>query len=397
MRDWHFSNFYFFYFTTVGVIVPYWSLYLQHKGFNAAQIGQLMAVLLVTKVIAPNIWAIFADNIALRKGSSLGLIKYATLATLAVYVSTYWLSDFWAMAMAMFGFCVFWNACLPQIEAATLNHLADKKDQYGLIRLWGSVGFIVTVSGLGWLMDFTGPSAIMPAGAFALLCLFFASLLMRDTNLVRETDGDPGNQKNISDKSLVIPIAKLLNQKVLILLLLCVLMQISHAPFYTFFSIYLESYGYSKFHIGMLWSIGVVFEIAIFIFGYRLLRRFSLASLLVFTFLIAALRWFLVARFPEQEGIILFTQILHAITYGLYHSVMIQLIDTLFQGRYQIRGQAIYSGVTFGLGGAIGSFVSGFIWSTFGQNQLFYGAGILMLLVFVFSLFFISKFSEPST
>ncbi len=356
-----------------------------------------MAVLLVTKVIAPNIWAAFADNIALRKGSSLGLIKYATLATLAVYVCTYWLADFWAMAIAMFGFCVFWNACLPQIEAATLNHLADKKEQYGLIRLWGSVGFIVTVSGLGWLMDFTGPSAILPAGALALLCLFFASLLMRDANLVPEKDGEREGQKIISDKSLVIPLAKLLNRKVLILLSLCVLMQISHAPFYTFFSIYLESYGYSKFHIGMLWSIGVVFEIAIFIFGYRLLRRFALGSLLAFTFVVAALRWVLLARFPEQESIILFTQILHAITYGLYHSVMIQLIDTLFQGRYQIRGQALYSGVTFGLGGAIGSFVSGFIWSTFGQNQLFYGAGVLMFLVCVFSLFFIRKFSEQST
>lgn len=353
-----------------------------------------MAILLMTKVIAPNIWAIIADNVALKKGSSLGLLKYASIATLAVYVSTYWLADFWAMAMAMFGFCVFWNACLPQIEAATLNHLADKKDQYGLIRLWGSVGFIVTVSGLGWLMDFTGPSAIMPAGAIALVCLFFASLLMRDANLARETNGESESKRMISDKSLVIPLAKLLNQRVLILLTLCVLMQISHAPFYTFFSIYLESYGYSKFHIGMLWSIGVVFEIAIFIFGYRLLRRFALGSLLIFTFLVAALRWILVAKFPEQGSVILFTQILHAITYGLYHSVMIQLIDTLFQGRYQIRGQALYSGVTFGLGGAIGSFVSGYIWSTFGQNQLFYGAGMLMFLVFICSLFFVGRFSE---
>ncbi len=69
MRNWHFSNFYFFYFTTVGVIVPYWSLYLQYKGFSAAQIGQLMAILLMTKVIAPNNWATIADNVALKKAA----------------------------------------------------------------------------------------------------------------------------------------------------------------------------------------------------------------------------------------------------------------------------------------------------------------------------------------
>jgi len=393
MRNWHFSNFYFFYFTTVGVILPYWSLYLQYKGFNAAQIGQLMAILLMTKDIAPNLWAPIADNIAVKKGSSLGLLKYATVATLVVYAGTYWVSSFWFMATAMFGFCLFWNACVPQIEAATLNHLAEKKDQYGLIRLWGSVGFIFAVSGLGWLMDFTGPAAIMPAGAVALFCLLFASLLMRDVKAKPTRSQKVTDTGRSSDKNLVIPLVKLLNQKVLILLSLCVLMQISHAPFYTFFSIYLEGYGYSKLHIGMLWSIGVVFEIIVFIFSYQLLRRFPLYKLLVFTFIVAALRWCLVAKYPEQALIIFFTQALHAITYGLYHSVMIQLIDKLFQGRYQIRGQALYTGVTFGLGGAIGSVASGYIWTTFGQNELFYASGALMFMAFFCSLLFIKRVS----
>jgi PPP family 3-phenylpropionic acid transporter len=381
MRNWHFSNFYFFYFTSVGIIVPYWSLYLKHKGFGAAEIGQLMAVLLMTKVVAPNIWAAIADNMAIRRGSALGMLKYAATATLLIYSSTFWVSSFWSMALSMFGFCVFWNACLPQIEAATLNHLAENRDQYGLIRLWGSVGFIVTVLGVGWLMDYTGPGAIMPAGACALSLLLLASLLMRDR--ARQTNA----QLPISETvRVVLPLAQLLNAKVLTLLFLCILMQISHAPFYTFFSIYLESYGYSKLHIGWLWSAGVIFEIMVFIFGYRLLRRFKLSSLLSFTFIVAAIRWLIVAALPEQQWMIFFSQALHAITYGLYHSVMIQLIDRLFQGRYQIRGQALYSSVTFGLGGAIGSFVSGSIWVVYGQNQLFYAAALMMVLVFVFSL-----------
>ncbi len=389
MRNWHFSSFYFFYFTTVGIIVPYWSLYLQFKGFNVTQIGQLMAILLMTKVVAPNIWALVADNIAEKKGSSLGIIKHAAMATLLIYGTTYWVDDFWSMALSMFGFCVFWNACLPQLEAATLNHLANNKDQYGLIRLWGSVGFIVTVLGVGWLMDYAGSEAIMPAGAFALLLMFGASLFMRD-----------GSQIRRKQKSVVLPISKLLNVKVLILLLLCVLMQISHAPFYTFFSIYLESYGYSKFYIGCLWSVGVVFEIGIFVFGYKLLRYYKLSTLLSFTFAIAALRWAIVASLPEYKTAIFISQIMHAITYGLYHSVMIQLIDRLFQGRYQIRGQALYSSITFGLGGAIGSFISGFVWAIYGNNELFFAAGIMMVCVFVFSLIIcpqITKEIKPAT
>ena len=96
----------------------------------------------------------------------------------------------------------------------------------------------------------------------------------------------------------------------------------------------------------------------------------------------------MVATFPESGWLILITQIMHSITYGLYHSVMIKLIDRLFQGRYQIRGQALYSSITFGLGGAIGSFASGYIWTAYGHNELFMISGIMMVFVFVLSLLF---------
>ena len=109
--------------------------------------------------------------------------------------------------------------------------------------------------------------------------------------------------------------------------------------------------------------------------------------LLTFTFLIAAIRWYLVAAFPENIVMILISQTMHAITYGLYHIVMIQLIDRFFVGRYQIRGQALYSSITFGLGGAVGSILSGYIWSYFGQNELFYYSGLLMFLVMLVSAF----------
>jgi len=385
MRNWHFSRFYFFYFATVGVIVPYWSVYLSHRGFDATEIGQLMAILLLTKVVAPNIWATVADNLVATKGSSLGMLKFATFATLLIYSFTYITQGFWSMAAVMLCFCMFWNACLPQLEAATLNHLKDDKGKYGLIRLWGSVGFIFTVLGLGWLMDYAGPAAVMPAGAIALLSVFVVSFSMR---------GDSSKSPQVSVK---VPVSQLLSNQVLILLSLCIFMQISHAPFYTFFSIYLESYGYSKLHIGWLWSVGVICEIIVFLIALPLLRRFSLTSLFSFTLLVAAARWLLVARYPDVPVLIWFSQALHAVTYGLYHTVMIHMIDSLFQGRYQIRGQALYSSVTFGLGGAIGSFLSGYIWTVYGSRVLFIAASTLMFLVFLVSLLFVRRLDSQAS
>ena len=386
MRTWHFSNFYFFYFTTVGVVVPYWGLFLQSRGFNPTEIGQLMAIFLLTKLIAPNVWASIADNMTAKKGSSLSLLKQAAFVTFILYCLMFLVESFWATAAVMFSFCIFWNASLPQLEAATLNHLQDRRDKYGQVRLWGSVGFIVMVQSLGLIMDVTGPEAILPAGAIAILSVFFASLLLRKPNKQADEKLVVNDLDISQDKP--IKLLSLVNKNVVFLLTLCVFMQVSHAPWHTFFSIYLEGYGYSKSSIGALWSIGVVFEILVFIVGYKLLQRFRLADLLTFTFLIAAIRWVMVASFPESGWLVLITQIMHSVTYGLYHSVMIKLIDRLFQGRYQIRGQALYSSITFGLGGAIGSFISGHIWTVYGQNELFMVSGLMMLLVFVISLFF---------
>ncbi len=389
MRTWHFSNFYFFYFATIGIIMPYWSVYLNHIGFSAKEIGQLMAIFLFTKMLAPNIWAAIADKVAQKHGSSLGLLKFVTFATVVVYGFMYVADGFWMVAAVMLGYCVFWNASLPQLEAATMNHLSDKRD-YGRVRLWGSIGFIVTVTALGRVMDTTGPASILPAGGLALVALFVASLLMR----AGSNDAEKANLAAVKPYSpYSVSLKKLLSPSVIVLLTLCLFMQLSHAPLQTFLSLYLTEYGYANWQIGLLWTTGVVGEIFVFIFAHQILVRFSLYGLLSFTFLVAALRWCLLAALPQLTVVVVFTQAMHAITFGLYHAVMIQMIDRLFVGQYQIRGQALYSSLTFGLGGALGSYASGYIWVDIGKQALFFYSAGMMLIIFFISLAFYRRFS----
>jgi len=368
---------------TIGIIVPYWSLHLQSIGFSPVEIGELMAILLITKVVAPNIWATIADNIKARTGNSLGLLKIATLMTLIIFSSLFWLQSYWAVALAMLGFCFFWNACLPQLEAATMHHLSGDKHRYGTIRLWGSIGFIGSVLIVGALIDLWGTQVIQPAGMFSMFVLLLASFWFTKQTI--------NNQVIKTNKQSHIPVTQLLNPLVIAILTLCFFMQLSHAPFYTFFSIYLESYDYSKTMIGWLWAVGVLCEVVVFIVSYRLLKSFKLGYLLSVTFALAAIRWLLLAMYPQQLWLVLLTQTMHAATYGLYHCVMIQLVDRFFVGRYQIRGQALYSSVTFGLGGAVGSIVSGYIWSLYGPRSLFLSAACLMGLVMIVSLFLVSR------
>ena len=373
MATWRLSNIYFFYFATIGIVMPYWGVYLDYLEFNAQEIGQLMAIFLATKMVAPNIWATVADSLAERRGNSIGLIKIATALTVIIYTILYWASGFWAVGAVMLGYCVFWNATLPQLEAITLNNLPDK-NQYGRVRLWGSVGFIVTVILLGYSMDLAGERSILHAGGIALVLLFFSSLLLSGSKIKSHVTRSVERENTAG-------VSQLLTPKIVAVLLLCMCMQMSHAPLQTFLSIYLRDHGFSHFQIGLLWSVGVICEIGIFLLASRLLRTYSLVTLLVFTFAIASIRWMLLGLFPETLLVVLGTQAMHAITFGLYHTAMIRVIDRLFVGRYQIRGQALYSSISYGLGGALGALLSGYIWDGLGDSALFICSGLFMLFV----------------
>ena len=152
------------------------------------------------------------------------------------------------------------------------------------------------------------------------------------------------------------------------LLLVCFLLQASHGPYYTFYSLYMVEHGYSETVIGQLWALGVVAEIAVFLKMHHWLPRFGARKLMLVAAALTALRWLLIALFVEQIWVMAFAQTLHAASFGVYHAVSIHLIHHLFTGRHQGRGQALYSSLSFGAGGAVGSLLAGYVWDGIGAQ-----------------------------
>jgi PPP family 3-phenylpropionic acid transporter len=110
-----------------------------------------------------------------------------------------------------------------------------------------------------------------------------------------------------------------------------------------------------------------------------LLPRFGARRLLLITALLTMLRWLLTAYYADNLVIITFSQTLHAVSFGLFHAVMIFLIHSLFTGSHQGRGQALYSSVSFGAGGAAGSLVSGYLWTGLGPQAMYLMAAVVCL------------------
>jgi PPP family 3-phenylpropionic acid transporter len=365
MRHWRLSGFYFFYFAALGALVPYWSLYLRSLGFSDARIGLLMALPLISRVIAPNVWSWIAD----ARGGSVTVVRVAALLALVCYSGIFLGTSFAWVAIIMIAFTFFWHASLPQLEVATLTILGR---DYGKVRLWGSIGFILAVVGLGFLLDHLGIHALLVA-LFALLAgIALFSLLIRH----------PAIQEPVPLKTSFL--GAVLRPPVFAFLVACFLMQASHAPYYTFYSIDLVHHGYSTTEIGFLWAFAVLCEIAIFVFGRRLFERVALTTLFLWTFLAAAVRWLLIGFLPDHPVVLVAAQVLHGATFGLYHATAVQIAAHFFRGTHRNRGLALY-GSAAGAGGAMGSFASGYLWhrvgplATFGIATLLDVAGFLIV------------------
>lgn len=346
---------YFFYYATLGALLPYWSLYLEYLDFNARQIGELGAVLLATKIIAPTIWAYLAD----RAGQRMRVARYAVFAGLCVFALVLPVREYWTMLLVLAGFGFFWNAALPQFEATTMNFLGENRYQYGRVRLWGSIGFLVSALVLAFVVRDEGIRFLPWAILVILSGIWLSSLRVQDS---------PSIGHGTRDASLL---GTCWQAPVIALLLAAFLIQMSHGAYYTFFSIYLEDLGYSRTAVGQLWMLGVVAEIVLFLMVYRLLSKFGARRLLGMAMLLTALRWWLIAMYADNLPVLLAAQLLHAASYGLFHAAAICMIDEYFPGPLQGRGMALYSSVSFGLGISLGSLVSGYTWSAVGASGVY--------------------------
>jgi MFS transporter, PPP family, 3-phenylpropionic acid transporter len=349
------SSFYFFYFAVLGALVPFWGPYLRSLGFGASEIGELMAILLGTKLVAPYIWGWIGDH----SGRRMPVIRLASLLAAISFGGVLAGDSYLWLAAVMLLFSFFWNAALPQFEAITLNHLGSRVSRYGRIRLWGSVGFIAAVLLLGPALEQYGYRLLPWVVWGLLLALWIGTLLVPERRDTRPSHGGGS------------VLAVLRRPEVIALFIACFLAKASHGPYYGFFTIYLEDAGYGGTAIGALWALGVIAEIGVFLLMPRLLPWAGPRTLMLAALLLTTVRWLLIAGFVDKIPLLITAQLLHMASFGLYHAVAVHFIHRFFTGPVQGRGQALYSSLSFGAGGAVGSLASGYLWEDLGASAVF--------------------------
>ncbi len=362
-----FALFYFCYYAAIGAYTPYVGRWVSALGHGGFVVGAMLGLWYATRIVAPPAWAALTSRsirpgMWLVYGCAFGLLCFAgfTLTTSATALLG---------VMALFG--LFYNAVLPQFEAMTLTALGRDSHDYGRIRLWGSLGFLLVAGSYGALMDRLGDRM------FPWLCLplFVLALLAAWPH---RNDRPPEHTETVADAGHLWK-----RPGVRRFLLVSLLAQAGFGTFYVFFTLHLQNHYHDGLAVGILWAAGVLAEIVMFWFAPGLIARVGAARLLGWCLGIGVLRWAVTALFADSFAIMFVAQLTHAFSFAVFQSCCMQMMTQYFPGRRAAAGQSLLYGFSSGVGGVLGAAVAAVLWHYGRGEWAFLGGAALTAIALV--------------
>lgn len=359
------AAYFFVYYAFLGVFSPFWGPYLRALGVPMSIIGLMISLPQVNRIYAPALWAWCADHFGHRRM----ILRIAGMGGFAGFVVLLVTQDIYWMFAAIFVASFFWSAAIPQVEAITMSLLKGDSGSYARLRAWGSIGFMVATLIGGYLMEHFGvqtmPRLVVVVMAGVAILVWWVPDAAPTQSHARSTGG----------------VGAILRQtEVQALFIGCLLMGAAHGLLHGFYSIHLDEHGIAKSTLGWLWALGVMAEILLFWFMPNLSRRFRLRSMYLCAMGVAVVRYLMIGWGTSWLAVLVLAQLMHAFTFGVHHAVSISYVHRLFDPAHQTQGQAFYIVFTFGIGGSLGTLLTGFLWSSLGGNWLFTLASLAALL-----------------
>ena len=351
------SIFYFFYFCVVSVYIIFMPKVLFSLEYSPQEIGVIFAAAPLVRILLP---ILFVKGFRLNyKTFNMALILMI-VSSFAFYSFVY---DFYKLLLSNIFLGAGLSLILPYVEVVALEKLG--KENYGKVRLFGSVGFILVALFLVRYLDTPTRPLDFLLGLniiTAIVAFVIAKVLSKTQTQKQELSNDINVFKDWR------------------LWIALILMQVSFGAFYNFFSIYATNNGISMQTTINLWVLGVLAEIVMLYFQGAYLRKNLLVVLEVSMF-ITAIRWFLVYLFVDNLYILYFSQTLHAFSFALFHSAAISYLHHLYKNK--ALAQQFFSGITYGLGGFSGALLSGIIYEHY-PSYLFLSSALLAFSAFIF-------------
>ncbi|MDM0033834.1 MFS transporter [Variovorax sp. J22P271] len=345
------------YFAHIGFFNPYLPLWLKDLGLPIFVISLLTSVQSVTRVFAPYAWGALSDH----TGERVKLLRFSAAVALVSSFGLWWNGGPWWLMLVLLVMFTHTSSMMSLTEAAMAHLVAGDWGRYGRIRLWGSAGFLVTVFFAGEWFERFGMRHFPAWAGGTLAIVLIATLRLPD---VREPVSQHAQARE--------PVGPVLRNPAVRWFFVSLFFHVmAHFAVYGFLSLYLDSLGYGKGTIGLLWALSVVAEIVWFFLQGRLLGLLSMPRWLLLCGVAAVLRLGITAGCGQWIWALVVAQALHALSFAAHHTTCIAMVSRHFPGRLRGRGQALFTVIGYGFGGVLGVLVGGAIAQRFGYVAMF--------------------------
>lgn len=358
---------YFFYYAALACLVPFMSLYYVEKGLNGAQIGVLAGIIPLVSWAGAPFWGGIADAKNRHRAILLLTIAGVWLAVLALYFA----DTFITLLIIVIGYAFFIGPIVPLVDNAVLGIMGNRKQRYGRVRLWGSVGWGVAATLLGPVLERAGLSwsfygfLAINVGTF----LVAAGLPMAIS---------PVQQAYLAGLGILAR-----NGRFLLLLVAALVFGATLGVLLSYQFLYLEELGASWTLMSLTLTITTISEVPLWFISSWLLRRFGSSKMIALALAATAMRMFGLGVMVEP-WLALPISLLHGPGFAVMWAAGVADADAAAPPGLGATAQGLFSGMIFGLGSALGGFLGGPAYEAIGFSRLFIALGWITLATLIF-------------
>ena len=346
-------------FLVVGIQLPFWPVWLAGRGLDAHQIALVFAAAIWAKVIATPLLGALADRLGRRRAVMIALAASAC----AAYAGLWPITGFGALLALNLIAGMAQSALMPLGDSITLAAVRDDGLDYGRVRVWGSVSFIVAAIGSGAALALGSPGA--PGGPADDQVLFL--VLAASAVLLVACIGIPGAARSaLRVRSRWAALGRLAaDRRFWLFVVSAAALQSSHQLYYGFGTLYWRGVGFSDTVIGMLWAEGVVAEIVLFWYSAPFVARLGPLGLMALGGVAGIVRWSLMGVMPGLAAAAVL-QLLHALTFGASHLGAMHFMAKSVPPGAAASAQSLYAALSAGLGSGLVMLVAGALYAAYG-------------------------------
>ncbi|ACL69829.1 MFS transporter [Halothermothrix orenii] len=357
----NFKLFNFFFYITAAALT-YINVYFKKIGFTTGQIGLIQSVPAAISLLVMPLWGMASDYF----NSNKRLLIYAITGTIILNLVFLTTEYYWYIFIIMVFFVIFQKPVIPLADALLLNYLGKRGNLYGRYRVWGSIGFTITVWLIGYYLENTNPANLFYINAVALLVALLFILKV------------PEGKEAIRVNRLKEFTGLLKNMDLFYFLLFTFFIQLTLFSNYTFFPLYVLDNGSRESLIGLALTVGATSEMFIFVYSDNIFRKFKIKSIFMISSIAFTLRWFLLAYFPVSS-VFIGSQLLHSLTFGLFHVTAVNYINIICGEDFKATGQNLYA-TMLGISSIVGNYLGGNIYENMGGNKLYFYWALITLI-----------------